>query len=86
MLEEEPHDDHEDHEGDGGGKVVFYAGVGGEEGDVHAEEAGYEGEGEEYKCYPGEAPHGGAELEGVARVADFDGFVHLHGEVSLWVL
>lgn len=55
---------------------VFDGGVLSEGIDVHAEEAGDEGERQEDEGYPAEAPHGEAELERVPRVADADTLVH----------
>lgn len=45
---------------------------------IHAEESDQEGKRQENKRYPAETPETGVELEGLARIADAYGFVHLY--------
>lgn len=82
VFDSVPEDEDGSEDGARDDEPVFKRGVVGKSIDVHAEEPDGEGEREEDECDPAEAPHGEAELEGVAGVADPDGFVHEVGEAG----
>lgn len=71
------------HERHGGNEVILDRGIGLKYVDVHAEKPHQECQRQEDERDPAEPPQTGVELEGLARVADADGFVQLKKQISV---